>query len=112
MNKQGLIYEISGKSEMSRIESEISIDAVLNEIAHALVRGEDVRITGFGTFTVVTQAAKMARNPKNGDQVAVPERPTVRFKPGARLLEHLRGERGTTDSTRIIGKAARGKKDQ
>ncbi|MDE2341545.1 MAG: integration host factor subunit beta [Alphaproteobacteria bacterium] len=58
------------------------VDVFFEEIGNALVQGQRVEIRGFGSFTPKCRAARMARNPKSGDQVSVGERKFVHFKSG------------------------------
>lgn len=62
-----------------------AVDAVLGEVAAALVAGERVTLTGFGTFEAVVRPARIARNPRTGASVEVPAATVVRFHPGAGL---------------------------
>jgi len=55
----------------------------------ALVRGETIEIRGFATFRPKKRAARVARNPKSGQKVFVPDRAVVRFKPSPKFLEEL-----------------------
>lgn len=62
-----------------------AVDACFNQLATALVEGEDVVINGFGGFSVRNRKAFLGRNPITGDEVPVPEMRSVTFKPGRTL---------------------------
>src|SRR6478735_5248553 len=69
----------------SRSAAGTAVDAVLDEITAALVAGERVTLTGFGTFEAAPRAARSARNPRTGESVAVAATTVARFHPGAAL---------------------------
>jgi DNA-binding protein HU-beta len=60
-------------------------------ITGALRDGDEVRIHGFGNFTIQQRAARMGRNPRTGEAVKVPARKVVRFSPSATLSASLKG---------------------
>ena len=74
---------------LSRNESADLVESVLNEISDALVRGEMVKISSFGSFAVRQKGERIGRNPKTGDQVNVPPKRIPYFKPGKELKELL-----------------------
>ena len=57
MNKMELIEHVAGEMEMSRSAANRAVDTIIEGITKALKKGEEVRITGFGTFTVKKRAA-------------------------------------------------------
>ncbi len=63
---------------------------IMHEIGSRLSKGEDVPIRGFGTFVVKTAGAKAGRNPKKPEQeVIIPARRVIRFRPGKELKESV-----------------------
>ena len=75
---------------LSRNESAQLVESVLEHLSDALVRGEQVKISSFGTFSVRDKSARVGRNPKTGEEVEIPLGKTVRFKPGKNLSsEHI-----------------------
>ena len=68
---------------LSRNESAELVETVLNEISSALVRGEMVKLSSFGSFSVRQKGQRIGRNPKTGQQADIPARRVVRFKSGA-----------------------------
>ncbi len=70
------------KKEVYEIVSEI-----FNIIEETLQNGEKVQISGFGTFVVKTRKGKVGRNPRTGEEVPVPDRKVIVFKPSKKLLE-------------------------
>lgn len=69
------------------VESVVS--AVFDEIAAALARGDRVELRGFGAFSVKQREARVARNPRTGAAVEVPEKRAPFFKAGKELRERL-----------------------
>ena len=64
-------------------------DAFLNAVKRALADGENIEIRGFGTFKVRRRKTRMARNPRTGDPVEVPERRVPVFKPSKQLRDRV-----------------------
>ena len=65
---------------------------ILNEIKHALKRGDRVELRGFGVFSTNIQKARISRNPKTGDKVNTPEKKTIHFKMSKELFKKLNDE--------------------
>lgn len=66
---------------LSRNESADLVELVLNHISDALVRGEAVKISSFGTFSVRSKTARIGRNPKTGEEVPIEPRRVLTFRP-------------------------------
>jgi len=65
------------------------IGSVLGEISDALARGDRVELRGFGAFSVKNRPARVGRNPRTGEQVAVGEKYAPQFKAGKEIRERL-----------------------
>jgi integration host factor subunit alpha len=65
---------------LSRNESGELVEAVLQEISDALIRGEPVKISSFGSFTVRQKGQRVGRNPKTGDEVPILPRKVLVFR--------------------------------
>ena len=85
---------------LSRNESAEIVEAVLAEVSDALVRGEMVKLPSFGSFSVRQKGQRMGRNPKTGDEVTIPPRRVVVFRPSSVLKKSI------NDS--LIGEAGKG----
>ena len=87
MNKNDLIAQVAGSTGMSKAEAGGALDAVLDGIGGALAGGGEVRLVGFGTFSVGHRKATTGRNPRTGEaiQIAASNRP--KFKAGKALKE-------------------------
>lgn len=90
MNKFELISAIAGATGMTKIASGKALEATLGIMAGALEQGHSVTLTGFGTFKVVDQAARVGRNPGTGESVQIDARRMVKFMPGPPLKKSVR----------------------
>ncbi len=82
------------KVGLSRNEAAGLVEQVLSEISDALVRGDTVKLSGFGTFTVRSKGERVGRNPKTGVEVPIEQRRVTVFKPSNVLKAHINGEDG------------------
>jgi len=82
VNKAELVEKVAKKTSMTKVQSELMLDAALEIIAKSVARGEDVKIVGFGTFSRGTRKARKGRNPKTGTQIIIPAAKVPKFKPG------------------------------
>ena len=80
MNKQGLADWVHGKLGGTKVQAEEIVDGMFNSIVDTMKKGEDVSIAGFGIFSVKARAARMARNPKTGEQVKVAAKKVPKFR--------------------------------
>ncbi len=89
MNKTELIERLAARSGRSRNETAAALDDLLETITEVLRQGEDVTLTGFGTFHVKQRAARMGRNPRTGESVAIAASKSPGFKAGKSLKDAL-----------------------
>ena len=68
------------------------VSITLNEIKHALKRGDRVELRGFGMFSTSLQSARISRNPKTGEKVNTPEKKTIRFKMAKEMFKKLNND--------------------
>ena len=74
---------------LSRNESAQLVERVLDHMSDALVRGEQVKISSFGTFSVRDKAARMGRNPKTGEEVPINPRRVLTFRPSHLMKDRV-----------------------
>ncbi|MDF1854739.1 integration host factor subunit alpha [Pseudooceanicola sp.] len=74
---------------LSRNESAQLVESVLQHVSDALVRGEQVKISSFGTFSVRDKAARMGRNPKTGTEVPINPRRVLTFRPSHLMKDQV-----------------------
>lgn len=82
MNKAQLIDFVAEKTNSTKLQSEMILDATLEAIQKTLARGDEVKLVGFGTFSCLNRKTRMGRNPKTGQTVKIPGAKVPRFKPG------------------------------
>ncbi len=73
MKKSDIVDRVAAATGLTKLETEAVVDGLLLTIVDALKRGENVDFRGFGSFRVKRRAPRMARNPKSGHSVPVPE---------------------------------------
>ncbi len=84
------IYEHLPEGEtLTKREIYEIVNEVFQLIEGALINGNKVQITGFGTFQVKFRKKKVGRNPRTGEVVPVPDRKVIIFKPSRKLLERI-----------------------
>ena len=86
MDLSEAIYKQVG---LSRNESADLVESVLNHISDALVEGNNVKISSFGTFTVRDKSERIGRNPKTGEEVPITPRRVLTFRPSHLMKERV-----------------------
>lgn len=74
---------------LSRNESAQLVESILGHMSDALVRGESVKISSFGTFSVRDKSARIGRNPKTGEEVPIHPRRVLTFRPSHLMKERV-----------------------
>ncbi len=74
---------------LSRNESANLVDSVLQHVSDALVRGEQVKISSFGTFSTREKNARVGRNPKTGEEVPILPRRVLTFRPSQLMKQRV-----------------------
>jgi integration host factor subunit alpha len=74
---------------LSRTESAAMVEMVLQEICDAIVRGENVKLSSFGSFLVRQKGERVGRNPRTGREVPIPPRRVTVFKPSNIMKERI-----------------------
>ncbi|MDI6908104.1 MAG: HU family DNA-binding protein [Thermoanaerobacterales bacterium] len=85
MTKAELIKVAAEKSGLSQKQAGQVLDAVLETVAEALAKGDEVRLSGFGVFAPVARAARAGRNPRTGEEISIPARVVPVFRTGKEL---------------------------
>jgi len=78
---------VAETADLSRAKAGEVVEAMFGAIENALKQKEEVRLVGFGTFAISTRKAGKGRNPRTGEEIAIPESTTVRFKAGKTLKD-------------------------
>ncbi|MBI3608611.1 MAG: integration host factor subunit beta [Nitrospirae bacterium] len=88
MTKAELIEEVAGKVKgLTKRQTEIIINAILDGVKETLARGDKIEIRGFGSFRLRNRRTREGRNPKTGMTVQVPAKHVPFFKAGKELKE-------------------------
>ena len=85
MNKNDMIKSVADATDMSNADAARAVDGVFDSITNSLRGGEEVRLVGFGSFSVVRRKATTGRNPRTGEAIRVKASKVVRFKAGQTL---------------------------
>ena len=83
---------------LSRAACADLVEAILSKMCHALSEGENVKISGFGTFVLRDKNQRIGRNPKTGTEVPISPRRVMVFKPSAILKQRINGHRAMNGS--------------
>ena len=87
MNKAGLVEAVHAVLGSTKVQAEEIVDGMFEAIIATLKKGGEVSIAGFGIFSVKGRAARMARNPKTGEQVKVAAKKVPKFRPAKGLKD-------------------------
>ena len=85
MNKNDLIAAVADSAELSKADAGKAVDSVLENITGALKGGNEVRLVGFGTFSVAQRKATTGRNPQTGATIQIAASKNVGFKASSNL---------------------------
>jgi DNA-binding protein HU-beta len=87
VNKSELITAVAEKAGVRKSECESVVGAFLETVTSTLKTGADIRLVGFGTFSVADRKATVGRNPSTGQEIAIPASRVPKFKPGQGLKD-------------------------
>lgn len=87
MNKNDLIGVVADKAGLSKGDSTSAVDCIFDAISESLQGGDEVRLVGFGTFSVSHRKASQGRNPRTGEKIQIPASNQPKFKAGKGLKE-------------------------
>lgn len=87
MNKQDLVSVVAEKADLPKIKAQEVVEALFDTIKTTLRSGDEVRLVGFGTFTVSKRAASTGRNPRTGESISIPASKQPKFKAGKELKD-------------------------
>lgn len=88
MIKLDIINRLAEQTGIPKLKAEQAVDALFNSMKTALARGDRIELRGFGVFVVKPRKRGIGRNPRTGEEVAIPSGKTIRFKPGKELQAH------------------------
>ena len=87
MNKQELIGQVADRGGLARNDAARAIETMLQIVTSALKRGDEVRLVGFGNFSVTRRKASTGRNPRTGEPMQIKSSVQPKFRPGKILKD-------------------------
>lgn len=96
MNKTELVEKVASLSNLGKADAQRAMDCIFETISQALVAQDEVRINGFGNFSVVSRAATTGRNPRTGEEIKIAATQRPKFKPGKPLIDAVAGKAKTS----------------
>ena len=89
MNKQELIVTVADTSGLTKGDASKAIEAVFDAISASLKKGDEVRLVGFGTFSLSRRKASTGRNPRTGEPMTIKASSQPKFKAGKGLKDSV-----------------------
>ena len=89
MNKNDLVAAVASGADLSKADAAKAVDCVFDTVSGALRGGDDVRLVGFGTFSVVNRKASVGRNPRTGETIQIAASRQPKFKAGKGLKDSV-----------------------
>ena len=109
MTKADLVEAIAGETGLSKKDTGVVVDMILDNIGRALCDGDKVELRGFGSFKVKERRSRRARNPRTGDAVDVPAKLVPYFKASNELKDLVdRAEAGASAGQSSAGSSGHG----
>jgi DNA-binding protein HU-beta len=87
MNKQDLVSAVADASGLTKADASKAVEGVFDTISGALKKGDEVRLVGFGTFSVSKRKASTGRNPRTGAPMEIKASTQPKFKAGKGLKD-------------------------
>ena len=87
MKKVELVEKVAEEAGLTKADATRALDATVEAVTEALVKGDKIPLVGFGTFAVSRREGRTGRNPQTGAEVKIPARNAVTFKAGTALKE-------------------------
>lgn len=91
MNKQDLVNAVAEAAGLTKADSSKAVDGVFDAITAALKAGDEVRLVGFGSFSVAQRAASQGRNPRTGETIQIAASKQPKFSAGKGLKDAVNG---------------------
>lgn len=85
VNKDELARDVAAKSGLEVGQAKRALEATLRSIEEQMGEGNEVRLTGFGKFSVSERSARMGRNPRTGESMQIAAKSVPKFSAGAEL---------------------------
>jgi DNA-binding protein HU-beta len=89
VNKNDLVDAVAERTGLAKSDAARAVEAVLGTVTETLRKGDQVALSGFGTFVAKARAARTGRNPRTGESIAIPASRVPAFKAGKALKDAL-----------------------
>ncbi|KJS38119.1 MAG: transcriptional regulator HU subunit alpha [Rhodospirillaceae bacterium BRH_c57] len=89
MNKSNLIDAVCDRTGLTKVDAGKAVDAAFETISASLKNGDEVRLVGFGTFSVKERAAREGKNPRTGEAISIAASKMPSFKAGKGLKDEV-----------------------
>ena len=90
MNKQDIIKQLASTTRLTAAEATIAVDHVLDIMANAFRRGENIELRNFGRFKTVMRKEKSAQDMNRGTTIIIPARRVIKFELSKTLKEEIK----------------------
>jgi DNA-binding protein HU-beta len=90
MNKAELVEAVAKVTQLTKADTERTIDAMIDVVSKNIKKKDGVKLVGFGTFAVSNRKARVGRNPQTGEEIQIPARKVPVFRPGKELKDVVR----------------------
>lgn len=90
MNKADLIAVVNEKVGITKKDAEHAVNVLFDEIQKALEKGESVKVSSFGVFTIKNRKERVGTSPVDGKKITIPATKTIGFKPSKNLKEVIK----------------------
>tara|TARA_R110000787_G_scaffold12725_3_gene40879 strand:- start:124 stop:438 length:315 start_codon:yes stop_codon:yes gene_type:complete len=87
VNKNDLVASVASSAGLSKADATKAVDAVFESVTSSLKGGNEVRLVGFGTFSVTRRRASEGRNPRTGEKIQIPASNQPKFRAGKGLKD-------------------------
>src|SRR5579884_534187 len=104
VGKDELIHQVAARAGLNLKETNKVIDAFTEVVREGIAQGHEVRLMGFGTWTLRNVAARRVKSIRGGDQITIPARRRVGFSVGAVLSQAAQGKEGSNQGTKMRAK--------
>ena len=94
LTKAILAEKLSDEIGLNKRESKEVVESFFNELSNTLANGEEIKLSGFGNFSIRDKDERMGRNPKTGEDKVISARRIVTFKTGNKLKLRVESSNG------------------
>jgi integration host factor subunit alpha len=101
LTKAGMVESLFNEMGLNKKEARELVGSFFQELQACLADGEQVKLSGFGNFDLRDKKERPGRNPKTGEEIPIPARRVVTFRPGQKLRARVEGYTGTGNNDEL-----------